>query len=111
MTLEPEQIGELIFVPNSNYPYPLPLEQPPHHWMTEQSGKLEAAVEAYFNGEALAPAEMTLIKLYLRQYLERAVLTGDANRARLLQRIDDLRTTRDVERFADDIAEYGVEPF
>jgi hypothetical protein len=111
MSIEPEQIGDLYFVPNSSYPYPLPVEKPPHHWMTEQSGRLEQAVEVYFNGEALSAAQLALIKLYLRQYLERALLTGDANRARLLQRLDELRSTRDVARFADDIAEYGVEPF
>lgn len=111
MSIEPEQIGELLFVPNSEYPYPLPVERPPHHWMTEQSGRLEAAVEAYFNGDALSAVQLGLIKIYLRQYLERALLTGDANRPRLLQRLDGLRSTREVERFADDIAEYGVEPF
>jgi len=39
------------------------------------------------------------------------VLTADANRAALLRKIDKLRSTRDIERFADEIAEYGVEPF
>jgi hypothetical protein len=39
------------------------------------------------------------------------VLAGDANRAVLLRRLETLRTTRDIERFADDIAGYGVEPF
>jgi hypothetical protein len=111
MSTEPEQFGELTFVPNSNYPYPIPMERPPHHWMTEQSGRLEAAVETYFNGDPLSAAQLDLIKLYLRQYLERALLTGDANRRRLLQRVEELRSTRDVRRFADDIAEFGVEPF
>lgn len=111
MSTEPEQIGELVFAPNPNYPYPLPTDRPPHHWMTEQSGRLEAAVEAYFDGDALTPAQLELIRLYLRQYIERAILTGDANRARLLQRVEELRSTRDVARFADDVADFGVEPF
>ncbi|MFO7166565.1 MAG: hypothetical protein DIU80_000910 [Chloroflexota bacterium] len=111
MKTEPERIGDLYFVPNENYPYPFNVERPPHFWMTEQSGRLEAAVEAYFNGEKLSGEQLDLIKQYLRQYLERAVLTADANRAALLRKIDKLRSTRDIERFADEIAEYGVEPF
>jgi hypothetical protein len=111
MSTEPEQIGELSFEPNPNYPYPFPVERPPHHWMTEQSGRLELAVEAYFGGQKLAPEQLGLIKLYLRQYVERAMLTADANRAALLRKIDGLRTTREIERYADEIADFGVEPF
>lgn len=106
-----EQIGELVFVPNPEYPYPFPVERPPHFWMTEQTGRLAEAIEVYMNGERLAPEDLTLIKLYLKQYLERAVLTGDANRARLLQQLAGLKTTREIERFADDIADLGIEPF
>ncbi|HEX9372570.1 MAG TPA: hypothetical protein VF897_16280 [Roseiflexaceae bacterium] len=111
MPQEPEQIGDLTYVPHPDYPYPFEVERPPHYWMTEQSGRLEAAVEAYFNGEALAGPALDLIKQYLRQYLDRAVIAGDANRGALLRRIDTLRTTREIERFADDLAEFGVEPF
>ena len=68
-------------------------------------------MEAYFGGERLAPEHLALIKLYLRQYLERALLTGDANRGALLRELNGLRTTREIERFADTIAEYGMEPF
>jgi ABC-type phosphate/phosphonate transport system ATPase subunit len=46
-----------------------------------------------------------------RQYIERAVMTGDANRTTFLSRILALRSTRDIERFADELAEVGIEPF
>ncbi|MEN9936519.1 MAG: hypothetical protein RLZZ387_3098 [Chloroflexota bacterium] len=111
MSTEPEQIGDLTYVPNENYPYPFDVERPPHFWMTEQSGRLEAAVDAYFNGEKLTTVQLGLIKAYLRQYLERALLTGDANRGALLRAVEALKSTRDIERFADEIAGYGVEPF
>ena len=111
MSQEPEQIGDLTFVPNPEYPYPFPVERPPHFWMTEQSGLLAAAVESYLNGDSPSPAELDLIKQYLRQYLERAMMTGDANRPALLRKIEALRNNQDIERFADEIAEYGVEPF
>ena len=111
MTQEPEQIGDLSFVPNPEYPYPFPVERPPHYWMTEQTGRLAEAVEAYVSGERLAPDALELIRQYLRQYLERAIMTGDANRKVLLGRLATLRTARDIERFTDELAEIGVEPF
>ncbi len=111
MSQEPEQIGDLIYAFNPDYPYPFPVAQPPHYWMSEQSGKLADAVEQYFNGEVLPPAALDVIRQYLRQYIERAVMTGEANRNILLSRAMGLRTTREIERFADDLSEIGVEPF
>ena len=111
MSMEPEQIGDLIYLPNPDYPYPFPAAQPPHYWMTEQTGRLAAAVEIYINGDRLTPAELGLIKQYLRQYLERAVMTGEAKRERLLDQMMALRDGRAIERFADELAEIGVEPF
>jgi hypothetical protein len=55
--------------------------------------------------------QLNLIKLYLTQYVERAVLAGDANRPILLAQIAKLRTSRDIEEFADDLSEYGAEVF
>lgn len=111
MSEEPEQIGELVFVPNPDYPYPFDVPRAPRFWMEEQTGVLAEAVETYMRGEPLSAVHRDLIHLYLRQYLERAVLTGDAHRNKLLARVDKLRTTHDIERFADELAEVGVEPF
>jgi len=111
MSQEPEQIGSLIYVPNPDYPYPFDVEKPPHFWMTEQTGKLAEAVEAYYCGDPLTPAALDLIKQYLHQYLERALMSGDAKRHLLIQKIATLRNNRDVEQFAEEIAEYGVEAF
>jgi hypothetical protein len=111
MSEEPEQIGPLIFVANPDYPYPFDVPEPPRFWMEEQTGALAAAVEAYMNGEAMQPDQMELIRVYLRQYLERAVIADNANRKQLLSRIERLRQTRDLERFADELSEYGIEAF
>jgi len=111
MPEEPEQIGDLLYIPNPDYPYPFDVERPPHFWMTEQSGRLEAAVDAYLNGDRLPPAAIGLIKQYLRQYIERALMTGAANRGALLRKIETLRDNRAIERFVEELAEYGVEPF
>ncbi len=111
MSEEPEHIGPLRFVPNQNYPYPFAVALPPRFWMEEETGLLAEAIETYMHGEALGSDQFDLIRLYLRQYLERAVLASDANREKLLARIDRLRSTADVERFADELSEWGVEPF
>jgi hypothetical protein len=55
MKQEPEQIGDLRYAYSVDYPYPFPVPQPPHYWMTEQTGKLAEAVELYFNGDPLPP--------------------------------------------------------
>jgi len=111
MSPEPEQIGELIYLANPDYPYQFPVASPPHYWMTEQTGRLADAIETYINGDALTPERLGLIKQYLRQYLERAVMTGDAKREQLLNQVGALRNGREIERFADELAEIGVEPF
>jgi len=108
---EPEQIGPLIFVPNAEYPYPFQVPVPPRFWMEETTGVLNDAVDTYMNGEKLMPEQLELIKIYLRQFVERAVLSGEANRKLLLSKIDKLKTSTDVERFADDLSEYGAEVF
>ncbi len=106
-----EQIGTLVFVPNADYPYPFKVTPPPRFWMEEQTGALAEAVDAYMNGENLSTVQLNLIKLYLTQYIERAVLAGDANRPDLLGQITKLRTSRDIEEFADNVSEVGAEVF
>jgi hypothetical protein len=107
----PEQIGSLVFQPNPEYPYPFKTATPPRFWMEETTGALGDAVETYMNGERLSPEQLEAIKIYLRQFIERAVLTGDANKNRLLTAMEKLRTTADIERFADELSEYGAEVF
>ncbi len=109
--VDTEQIGPLVFVANQNYPYPFKTDKPPRYWMEEQTGALATAVETYMNGDRLSAEQLELIKLYLTQYIERVVLTADAQRQRLLSRIAKLRTNNDIETFADHASEYGAEVF
>ncbi len=106
-----ETIGGLVFVANPDYPYPFKVPNPPRFWMEEQTGVLEDAVEAYMAGERLTERQLTVLKVYLKQFIQRAPLAGEANVPRLLTQIDKLKTTRDVENFADEAAEYGAEVF
>lgn len=108
---EPEQIGPLRFGANPDYPYPFDVPVPPRFWMEEETGVLAEIVEIYFRNEPLQPDQLDLMRLYLRQYLERAILASDANRNLLLSRVARLRSTQDVTRFTEELAEWGVEPF
>lgn len=109
--VEPETIDDLVFVPNPEYPYPFKVAKPPHFWMEEQTGALEDAVEAYIAGERLTPQQFRVLKIYLKQFVERAPLAGDAKVHLLVQRIERLKTNRDLEDFADELAEFGGEVF
>lgn len=108
---ETEEIGGLIFVSNPEYPYPFKVEQPPRFWMEEQTGVLADAVETYIGGDRLSTVQLNAIKVYLRQFVRRAPLTGDAKVHLLLQKLDRLRTVREIEDFADELAEFGAEVF
>ncbi len=106
-----EQIGPLHFVSNPNYPYPFKVANPPRFWMEETTGALADAVETYMSGEPLSTQQLDLIKIYLNQFLERAVLANDANRRQLIAKAQQLRSTEDIEVFADELSEYGGEVF
>ena len=108
---EDETIGTLHFVANPEFPYPLNIPKPPRFWMEEQTGELSDAVETYMRGDPLRQAQLTAIKTYLKQFIERAPLTGDANVGVLLRKLERVRTTRELENFADEAAEYGAEVF
>ncbi len=110
-TPEAETIDGLVFVTNPDYPYPFKVARPPRFWMEEQTGVLADAVETYIAGERLSTAQLGAIKVYLRQFIRRAPLTGDAKVHLLLQKLDRLRTTHEIEDFADELAEYGAEVF
>jgi hypothetical protein len=106
-----EQIGPLVFVPNPEYPYPFPVDTPPRFWMEESTGALSDAIDAYMSGERLTNEQLDLIKIYLTQYISRALLTPDAKKPLILSRIAKLKTRNDVERFADDVSDFGAEVF
>ncbi|MBA3948157.1 MAG: hypothetical protein H0X37_26855 [Herpetosiphonaceae bacterium] len=104
-------ISKLVFVANPDYPYPFKVEKPPRFWMEEQTGVLSAAVEAYLDGQRLKPDQLAAIKVYLKQYVERAVLAGAAKVPLLVSKIDKIKSNGDLERFADEVAELGAEVF
>ena len=109
--MEPEQIGPLTFVENPDYPYPFDVTTPPRFWMEETTGKLGEAIEVYMRSEPLSEEQLELIKIYLRQYIERTIIAEDASRRKFLERVEKLRRVGDIERLADSLSEAGVEPF
>ncbi|PDW03138.1 hypothetical protein [Candidatus Viridilinea mediisalina] len=111
MNQETETIGPLVFGENADYPYPFGVERPPRFWMEETTGTLGAAVEVYMRGEPLNAAQLEVLQIYLRQYLERTVMAEDGDRRRFLERVGRLRTVGDLTRLAESLSEAGVEPF
>jgi hypothetical protein len=79
--------------------------------MNETTGRLADAVETYLRNDELTPEQMEILKIYLRQYIERAVISDTADRRRLLEQVETLKRVSDVERFADALSEAGLEPF
>ncbi len=63
------------------------------------------------NGERLDETQLAALKLYLTQYVERAVMAHDANRLKYIGHIKKMRTIHDIESIADELAEYGAEVF
>ena len=108
---EREQIGTLEFIRDPLYPYPFKVAVAPHYWMTEQTGVLADAMEAYYHGEMPTPTHREALKTYLRQFVERAILLPGTKREPLLADIGTLRTQREFERFADELAAIGIEAF
>jgi hypothetical protein len=106
-----EQIGSLLFVENPDYPYPFPVDTPPHFWMEETTGALAAAIEVYMRSEDLTPDQLNVLRIYLQQYVERAVMSDPTQRGRFLSRVQSFRGVADLERLAEDLAEVGIEPF
>ena len=110
-TIADETIGPLTFCANPDYPYPFAVAQPPRFWMEEQSGLLGEAVEVFMREEPLNPAQWQVIRIYLRQYIERAVIEAGVDRRRLLGRLDGLRKIGELTNFVEELAEVGLEPF
>ena len=106
-----ETIDGLTYLPDAAYPYPFPVSQPPHFWLTEQTGALAQVVEAYFQGDVRTPSQQKILASYLHQYVNRALLLPGIKRELLLQKIARLRSQHEFERFADELAAVGIEPF
>lgn len=107
----PERIGPLVFEENPSYPYPFKVPVPPRFWMDETTGRLADTVEAYLRNDELTAEQLRLLKIYLRQYIERAVIADDADRQSLLAHVETLGQVADVARFAEALSEAGLEPF
>ncbi|NJN17721.1 MAG: hypothetical protein HC822_16325 [Oscillochloris sp.] len=106
-----EQIGSLIFVENPDYPYPFAVPTPPRFWMEETTGALREAIEVYMRAEPLDRQQLDVLKIYVRQFIERALMSDERQRKRFLGRVDTFRNIKDLESLADDLSEVGVEPF
>lgn len=79
----------------------------PGYWMNEQSGALRPVVEAYLAGKELTPEQITLMRVYLRQWIDHPSWRGaDLLRAT----VGSLRTTADVRAWLEVAERAGIDP-
>jgi hypothetical protein len=79
--------------------------------MHEQSGLLRPVVQAYLEGDELSPAQMALMRAYLRQWICSPVWRSGGGDIDLLRAtVGSLTTRRDISRWLEVAERNGVDP-
>jgi len=81
----------------------------PGYWMYETSGALRPAIAAYLQGDELTPAEIAVIRAYLRQWIMADGWHGPAIDA-LRAAIDGLTSRQAIRRWLDIALDEGIDP-
>ena len=82
----------------------------PRYWMREASGVLAPVVEAYLHGKPLQPAQIVVMKMYLRQWIMAPVWLGGAELASLREMVDSIETQGDIRAWLNAAVEWGHDP-
>jgi hypothetical protein len=90
----------------------------PNYWMYETGGWLAPAIRRYLDGDALSVDDLTLIRVYLRQWIDSPVwdrnpALGESGRGELATLRSLARSLTDRESIAGWLAlaeEFGVDP-
>jgi hypothetical protein len=79
----------------------------PGYWMNETSGALEPVVNDYLNGRPLTDRQVATMRAYLRQWISYEGWDG----VELLRvEVDDLLSSKDIQRWLDDALLLGLDP-
>jgi hypothetical protein len=81
----------------------------PKFWMHETTGFLAPVVEAFIRGERLTPAQVLIMRIYLRQWIEAPVWKGEAI-DKLRAALADIRNEQDITRWLDAAMNVGIDP-
>jgi hypothetical protein len=90
----------------------------PGFWMSETTGVLRPAIEAYLHGVPMTAAQISTMRAYLRQWIgaprwdtnPHAGCTERAWLARMRARIDDLTSRRAISKWLADAIDGGIDP-
>lgn len=80
----------------------------PGFWMSETTGQLRPAVEAYLAGGAMTEEQIAAMRAYLRQWM--AGPWRGAGIPDLRRRIDGLTTRQAIDAWLDDALARGIDP-
>lgn len=82
----------------------------PKYWMHEESGILRSVVLDYLDGKALTDEQITLMRLYLKQWIELGPWRG-SNVDLLRATVNSLTTRHDIERWLEVADRENIDPF
>ena len=84
----------------------------PKYWRYETSGVLVPVVEKYLNGRPLSDAEIGVMRAYLRQWVMSPVwaVGFDRELGDLRDRVEKLRTEKEIKRWLWDALDIGMDP-
>jgi hypothetical protein len=80
----------------------------PGYWMHEQSGRLRPVVQAYLEGEELAPEQMAIMRAYLRQWIEFPWRGESIDLLRAT--VGSLTTRREIDSWLEVAERNGIDP-
>jgi hypothetical protein len=82
----------------------------PGFWQYEQSGRLRPVVVAYLHGKPLDDEQVTMMRAYLRQWINADVWRNDPGLDQLRTRIDELVDRASIDRWLSDALDLGIDP-
>jgi len=88
----------------------------PLRWQDEQSGDLPAAVSAYFNclidyEKVPTESQITLLTWYCRYYINAPCWSPGPYLRKLRHQAAEIKSLRDIVKFCEEAAEWGLDPF
>jgi hypothetical protein len=82
----------------------------PGYWMHETGGELQPAVKAYLTGTPINDRQISLIRAYLKQWIDCPMWQGD-DVTWLREAIPGLTSREAIHRWADRAAQADIDPF
>lgn len=82
----------------------------PGYWMSETSGALRPAIEAYLSHDELTPEQIAAIRAYLRQWIEAPGWRGGMALDDLRRDVDGLTNRAAVDRWLHYANLVGIDP-